>query len=78
MAMSFGQEKAHGHSDGPIGHGGHHTAPAAVSYKGKGNETSHLTHGFIKGKHSSTNTQEGDGPLTHMPNHGGDFGMGTS
>lgn len=76
--MSLGQEKGHGHSHGPVGHGGHHMAPAAVAYKGKGNEHSHMTHPFIKGRHSSSMTQEGDGPLTHMPSPGESFPQGTA
>lgn len=62
MSKSFGQHKADGHSDGPLGHGGHHRMGG---------------HGTPMGNHKmNPHTIGSNAGHTMMDQHGGDFPQG--
>jgi hypothetical protein len=62
MAMSFGQLKADGHSEGMLGHGGHHRVGG---------------HGMHMGNHmSNPQTNNSNAGHTMANSHGGAMPMG--
>jgi hypothetical protein len=62
MAMSFGQDKADGHSHGPLGHGGIHRMGGHGSNKSNGPKANPFTQGSEAG-HTMANSHGGGMPM---------------
>jgi hypothetical protein len=59
MVTSKGQHKAHGHSHGPYGHGGHHSVHEGGVHTKVGSHSSDHMHNPHNKKHAGPNDQIG-------------------